>query len=179
MELSTRINIILCVLSFILAATSVITVILTLKQNNRMIEASTRPYMSVYLDNSINKATLVVKNYGASACTITKFEPSIDLSELTFGSGVKPFDHLTNYVFPPGHALTTVFEYRRIANYCDSFTVVLSYKSSTKTYDEKININIEALRELFASEPKINKDAELKYMVKALNSIDQKLMQLK
>lgn len=40
MELSTRIDIILCVLSFILAATSVITVILTLKQNNRMIEAS-------------------------------------------------------------------------------------------------------------------------------------------
>ena len=43
------INLILCILSFLLAAISVVTVILTLKQNNKMLEASVRPYVVVYL----------------------------------------------------------------------------------------------------------------------------------
>ncbi len=43
MNITTIINIILCVLSFVLAAVSVITVIITLKQNNRMIESSMKP----------------------------------------------------------------------------------------------------------------------------------------
>ena len=43
MDTSTIVNIILCVLSFILAAISVVTVVITLRQNNKMIEESTRP----------------------------------------------------------------------------------------------------------------------------------------
>ena len=43
MEISDWINVILCILSFILAAISVITVVITLKQNSKMIENSTRP----------------------------------------------------------------------------------------------------------------------------------------
>ena len=38
MDTSTIVNIILCVLSFILAAISVVTVVITLRQNNKMIE---------------------------------------------------------------------------------------------------------------------------------------------
>ncbi len=40
------------VLSFILAVISVITVIIAIWQNNRMLEASTRPYVSIYFDYS-------------------------------------------------------------------------------------------------------------------------------
>lgn len=50
MDVSTIVNIILCVLSFILAVVSVVTVVITLRQNNRMIEESTRPFISVYTD---------------------------------------------------------------------------------------------------------------------------------
>ena len=50
MDISTIVNIILCVLSFILAAISVVTVVITLRQNNKMIEESTRPVISVYTD---------------------------------------------------------------------------------------------------------------------------------
>lgn len=41
MDVSTIVNIILCVLSFILAVVSVVTVVITLRQNNRMIELIT------------------------------------------------------------------------------------------------------------------------------------------
>ena len=50
MDVSTIVNIILCVLSFILAAISVVTVVITLRQNNKMIEESTRPF--IYLPHT-------------------------------------------------------------------------------------------------------------------------------
>ena len=53
MDISTIVNIILCVLSFILAAISVVTVVITLRQNNKMIEESTRPVISVYTDEIV------------------------------------------------------------------------------------------------------------------------------
>lgn len=50
MDVATIVNIILCVLSFILAVISVVTVVITLRQNNKMIEESTRPVISIYTD---------------------------------------------------------------------------------------------------------------------------------
>ena len=58
MEVSDWINVILCILSFILAVISVITVIITLKQNSKMIKNSTRPYVVVY-----KNITYLNKNY--------------------------------------------------------------------------------------------------------------------
>ena len=51
MDISTVINIVLCVLSFILAVISVVTVVITLRQNNRMIEESTRPYVTARIEH--------------------------------------------------------------------------------------------------------------------------------
>lgn len=84
MDLATKVNIVLCILSFLLAAISVITVVITLRQNHKMIENSTRPYICVY-GQSINPGNpqfyLVIKNFGSSAATITKFEYLPDLSQ--------------------------------------------------------------------------------------------------
>ena len=60
------INLILSVLSFLLAAISVVTVVITLKQNNKMLEANSRPYVVVYLvyEEYSNQIYLCVKNFG-------------------------------------------------------------------------------------------------------------------
>lgn len=50
METATVVNIILSILSFVLAVISVVTVVITLRQNNKMIEDSTRPVVSIYND---------------------------------------------------------------------------------------------------------------------------------
>ena len=67
MTIGDWINVVLCILSFILAGISVVTVVITLKQNNKMIESSTRAYIAVS-GQSINVQSgeflLVVKNYG-------------------------------------------------------------------------------------------------------------------
>ena len=80
MDVSTIVNIILCVLSFILAAISVVTVVITLRQNNKMIEESTRPFISVYTDE-INAGNpffyLVIKNFGKSTAYITNLSMTL------------------------------------------------------------------------------------------------------
>ena len=53
MDISTIVNIILCVLSFLLAVISVVTVIITLKQNSKMIEESSRAVISIYGESII------------------------------------------------------------------------------------------------------------------------------
>lgn len=48
MTVSDWINLSLSILSFILAVISVVTVVITLRQNHKMIEESNRPYITVY-----------------------------------------------------------------------------------------------------------------------------------
>lgn len=73
MDLSTKVNIVLSVLSFILAVISIVTVVITLRQNNKMIENSSRPYVCIYFDYiQCGEPTgyFVVKNFGASSAFI-------------------------------------------------------------------------------------------------------------
>ena len=81
------INLILCILSFLLAAISVVTVILTLKQNNKMLEANVRPYVVVYLvyEEFCSQTYLFVKNFGDTSAIINEInlEPSIHLYKKT------------------------------------------------------------------------------------------------
>ena len=82
MALSDWINAVLCVLSFILAVISVITVIITLKQNNKMIENSTRPYIAIYSNVTYFQDTkfyIILKNFGQSGAMIESFTCNIDL----------------------------------------------------------------------------------------------------
>ena len=48
MSISDTINVVLCILSFVLAVISVIAVLITIRQNNKMIQNSTRPYITAY-----------------------------------------------------------------------------------------------------------------------------------
>lgn len=81
MGIATITNIVLCVLSSILVAISVVTVVITLRQNSKMIEESTRSAISIYT-GEINTGTpffyLIIKNFGKSPAYITKFEYDFD-----------------------------------------------------------------------------------------------------
>lgn len=74
MQISDWINVALCVLSFLLAVISVVTVVITLRQNSKMIEASTRPYItakfeSIVLCDGVARY-VAVKNYGQTGARI-------------------------------------------------------------------------------------------------------------
>lgn len=101
--------------SFLLSAISIVFVVLTLRQNNRMLEAASRPYIGVsssMLNNGVPLLELIVKNYGASAARITKLQSSIDLSRYTLGEkSCRPFADLEGTSLMPGQSLFTGVDY--------------------------------------------------------------------
>ncbi|MBR5273223.1 MAG: hypothetical protein IKU25_07530 [Clostridia bacterium] len=85
MDVGIIVNIVLSILSFALAAISVITVIITLRQNNKMLEANSRPYIVAYLvyEEFHNCVYLCVKNFGTTSAIINSLQitPEINLCE--------------------------------------------------------------------------------------------------
>jgi len=83
-EISDWINVILCILSFLLALISVITVVITLKQNHKMIENSTRPYIVITYERVIIPGGIaryiVVKNYGQTGAKIVSMSCAGDVT---------------------------------------------------------------------------------------------------
>ena len=161
MDVSTIVNIILCVLSFILAAISVVTVVITLRQNNKMIEESTRPFISVYTDE-INAGNpffyLVIKNFGKSTAYITKFEYDFDFNGCYKIRNDRDFyrntvlwvtevvvvslQQLNNAVLAPGQSRICTLDYQRIDR---AVTFTLEYHSGAKkTYSDEFTIDLKA-----------------------------------
>lgn len=146
MDIATIVNIILCVLSFILAAISVITVVITLRQNNKMIEESTRPVISIYTEE-INAGEpffyLVVKNFGQSPAYITKFEYDFDFNGCYKIRNNKDYlQKLTKSVLAPGQSRICILDYEKINK---EVTFIISYQSSIKkSYTETFTIDLKA-----------------------------------
>lgn len=99
------------ILSIITAITSIIAIFIsikTLKQNNLMIESSSRPYIQIYglkTDLGFPSYTLVIKNFGQSSGTIKNFKSNIDLSVISLDSGKAPFSYIQNTTLAPNQSL--------------------------------------------------------------------------
>ena len=146
MDTSTIVNIILCVFSFILAAISVVTVVITLRQNNKMIEESTRPVISVYTDE-INAGNpffyLIVKNFWKSPAYITIFEYACDFKGCYKIRNDRDYlEGLNNAVLAPGQSRICTLDYAKIDK---EVTFTLEYHSGAKkVYSDKFTIDLKA-----------------------------------
>lgn len=144
---SIVVNGILSFLSFLLCVISIVTSIKTLRQNNKMIENATRPYISIYGQtincNEDQHFYLVVKNSGASPATITNFSYSPDLSQSleTKDSDRNFLDDLSKCTIPPGQSRICKLTYEKVP---EEVVFDVTYHSSEKTYSEKNIINLRA-----------------------------------
>lgn len=143
------INLILAILSFILAAISVMTVVLTLRQNNKMIEATSRAYIVVnaqYINFRNPQIVLVVRNYGSSGAIIKKISFDKDLTKYTFELNMQPFEALENMTVAPNQNLQCDIDNVAIGQ--DNLDVVkcnVEYISNGKNYKEEFMINFKAV----------------------------------
>ncbi len=147
-DIATRVNIWLCILSFFLAAISIITVILTLQQNSRMIEASTRPSIAVYgqeiiVDENLPMFYLVIRNYGQSTAYMTKFHYNYDFKGCyRIDSNKDYLQEMNHAVIAPGQSRICALDYKKIAQEVE---FDIGYKSETgKSYEGHFNIDITA-----------------------------------
>lgn len=120
MDIATRVSLWLCILSVFLAAVSIVTVVLTLRQNNKMIEASTRPAISIYgeeivVDQDAPAFYLVIKNYGQSTAYMTKFSSDFDFTGCYRIPSQKNYlQDMNNAIIAPGQSRICVLDYQRI-----------------------------------------------------------------
>lgn len=128
------------------AVSSIIIAILTLKQNSKMIEDNTRPYIVIYKDTiDINSPTeyIVIENFGNSAGTITNLEydkellkslfnkTAIDLNLLSYLSNITLVPH-QRYLFPIKSSDVKT----------KNILFKITYNSSINSYDDIFDINL-------------------------------------
>jgi hypothetical protein len=146
--LSDTLNLLLCVLSFFLSAISVVTVVITLRQNSRMIENATRPYLTIYCgitDVHAVQVYLVLRNYGQSGALITDFQCSVDLSKCSLiEGGPIPFQHIVGHTIAPNQVVHFPVNHLRLKALGNSPIFQFKYTANGKTYSETVTLNLSA-----------------------------------
>lgn len=145
MDISTISNIVLSVLSFILALISIYFVIITLKQNNKMLEEASRPYIAIFFTTTtIHKRQnyFVIKNYGKSAGRIEKFiYPDKIKTSIQRCKDVKAqFECIENMVIAPGQSILLPYDTRNDPSHIFEFEITYSSNSSKGTYTENFRL---------------------------------------
>lgn len=147
--------------------------VLSLRQNSKMIENSTRPYITVYsgvtsFQNSV--FYFIVKNFGVSSAVITNFSSDVDLGNYPYPPGSTPFAHIEGATIHPVQSFKASVDIVRLIKDCSEVTFDLTYRCGKKTYSEHISIDLYLLTDspsLHAS----TRDAELRVISFALQDM--------
>jgi hypothetical protein len=134
--------------ALLVGTVSILISVFSLIQNSKMIEESTRPVISIY-GAMTNLGTpqhyIVVKNFGQTTATITKFDYDFKFNiEKAYAGRSNDHDWLKDLVtanLAPGQSQICALNYDRINK---PITFTYEYKTSTKTYKEKVTINLKA-----------------------------------
>lgn len=151
-SISDRINVALCILSFLLAVISVITVAITLRQNHRMIENATRPYVTVYgavTGFDASQFYLVIRNFGQSSALITEFSSSAELSQLVMAEELPiPFEHIVGQTLSPNQAMHFPISHLAVRSLDAPLSFHIRYSSFPKSYDESVTVSTQSFCDL-------------------------------
>lgn len=179
MDASVIVNIILSILSFILAAISVITVVITLRQNSKMIDNSTRPYVVIYPATTNFQSPnyyICVKNFGQSGATVTSFTCDYELKNCSYDENYIPFAHLKGTFLAPGQSYVASVDPDKIFHEVPKvLTFSISYTANGKVYSDVFNVNIAADSDLIHIRANTT-GKELRTISYALQDISEKLL---
>lgn len=177
MQISDWINVVLCILSFVLSVISVITVVITLKQNSKMIENSTRPYITIYgrVTNFQDPAYyIVLRNFGQTGAIIEKFECNLDLLKYSYSTERRPFEHIKNtFIAPTQSIISNIDPIELGKDNIEDIIFNITYSSGTKKYIEQYIVNFIAETDNVQSRAN-TKDKELKIISYTLQDLVEK-----
>lgn len=179
MDISLIVNICLSVSSFLLAVISVIILVVTIRQNNRMLENESRAYLSVYGDTTNHHGVnfyLILKNFGKSSAMITSLECDTDLSLFSHVERLVPFSHFVNTSVAPGQSFKCSLQQVPLFHSgIHSITFKLSYESNGKKYNDVCCINLQAYTDLIITNAS-TKNQELDIIARTLQDINRRLL---
>lgn len=138
-------------------ATSVIAIgisVKSLKQNSRMIEDSTRPYISIYGTGvyiGSSNYYITIKNFGQSSATITSFTYDFDLSKCiddrindpqNISPYKEPFENIENTTMAPNQSFHAIIDFNKTIKQTKVINFNIKYSSGTHEYEEDICLNL-------------------------------------
>lgn len=131
--------------------TSIIAIVIsicTLRQNSRMIEDSTRPYIGIYgAETYIGSPHyyLVIKNFGQSSAFIRSFTYDFDLSQcVNHDFDSEPFQNIENSTLMPGQSFRCVIDYNKTLASTKIINFHILYSSGMHSYEDDICVNLTA-----------------------------------
>lgn len=174
LTVSDVIEIVGIIASLITSIVAIAISVKTLKQNSRMIEDSTRPYVSVYIGNTYFSTVnlyLIIKNFGSSSAVINGFETNIDLTPYAYDKNRVPFTNIIGTTLCPGESMQYPIKLENAPDNLKTLKISLKYQSDTHQYNEDICLNLSA--HFDAVHVRANSDKSISY---ALQDIAEKML---
>lgn len=174
LTVSDIIEIVGIIASLITSIVAITISIVTMRQNSKMIEESTRAIIAIY-GESINTGSpvfyFVIKNFGNSLATITKFTSDFDFTGCYgFKTGRNWIADLNNCTIAPGQSRICKIDYDKITR---PITFDIEYISSGKKYIESMVVDLKAGADMVTTKT-ATKDKELRTISYTLQEMLQK-----
>lgn len=132
------------------ALTSIIAIFIsvhTLRQNSKMIEDSSRPYIGIYgLSTYIcdRYYYIIIKNFGQSIAHIESLTYDFDLAKLALRDGLDPFGNIDGTSLAPGQSYRCAIDFDKIpTDEISSIHFHIKYSSGTHNYEDEITLKID------------------------------------
>lgn len=163
--------------SFITGIVAIFISVITLRQNSKMIEASSRPCIVIYFDftqNGMPVGYFIVKNFGMSSAVIDSltYNDVIRKQPTSFTRMPAIFDGLVGNIIAPGQKILVPFKPMEYPGGIAKFDI--SYHTAKKTYTEHFEILVENYGQLTKPRHVINK--EIDSISYPLQEISERLM---
>ncbi len=178
LSLSTIVEICGICSSFLTSIIAIVISVKTLRQNSRMIEESTRPYITIYLGDTYFSSTtvyLIIKNFGSSSAEVTQFDCDFDLSRVAYDKEIVPFSHIIGTSLCPNESIKFPINVKCFKNDVELVRINMSYHSSEKDYRETVELNFAAHFDVLHLRAN-TEDQHLKEISFALQDISEKML---
>ncbi len=148
LTITDRIELFAALVTLFVGLVSIIISVRTLRQNRKMIEGETRPYLQVY-GATTNFGTkprfyIVLKNFGKSGAVIEQFNCGPAASQQY--CNVPLFQHIAGAMIAPGQSFAAPID---VEHECDiKFNISIRYKSGAKSYNEQYVLHVKPYLEI-------------------------------
>lgn len=139
MQTSDCLQLVSIICSSILSVIAIIVSVLALKQNNKMIFESNKPYISIFSKAISCQSTilyLVLKNFGKSGAIILNIDYDKNFDK---NFDIPPFKNMENIFIAPNQSFAFPLDYNN--NIDTIFNVQITYKYLNKIYIENHRVN--------------------------------------
>lgn len=170
------IEIIGIIASLITSIVAIIISIKTLKQNSKMIDDSTRPYIVVYSQTAnfqSPKFYIVVKNFGQIGAVVNSLQCDYDLSTCSYNKDHVPFTNFSGTFVAPGQAFITNIDPLKLFKNPIDMHFSIEYQNGNKVYSDRFTINPLANSDLIQTRA-ATKNQELKSISYTLQDLVEK-----